>query len=46
MSIIILIGAIYMLINGNLFQCLLFIGLVATVSNKYTDNHRRKDWWK
>ena len=46
MSIILLIGAIYMLIKGNLFQCLLFLAIVAMKSNKFEDSNRRGDWWK
>ena len=46
MSVIMLIGAIYMLTNGGLLPCLLFMVLVASASTKYTDNNRRGKWWK
>ena len=46
MAIIVLIGAIYMLVTGGLGQCILYIAVVAFISNKYTDNHRRGGWWK
>lgn len=46
MIIVVIIGLIYMLVEGNLFECLLFLGIVAIVNDKFTDSNRRGGWWK
>lgn len=46
MGIIILIGAIYMIANGDLFQLIVYLCIVAVCRDKYTDSNRRGGWWK
>lgn len=46
MGIIILIGMVYMLADGNWLGCLIFLGIVAMARDNYTDSNRRGGWWK
>ena len=46
MGIIILIGLIYMAVNGNWVQCILFLMIAGIANSKHTDKNRRGGWWK
>lgn len=46
MAIIVLIGAIYMLVNGGLLHLILYLVIVGKVTTKFTDDNRRGGWWK
>lgn len=46
MTIIVLIGFIWMIVTGNWFMGILFLIIVGSASSKYTDSNRRDKWWK
>lgn len=46
MSIIVLIGFIWMVVTGNWFVGIMFLAIVGVANTKYTDSNRRGKWWK